>query len=129
MTSSPKSQSLSQIGQIAVVVHDLQKAVSFYRDTLGLKYMFEAPSMAFFDCAGIRLMLGLPSQADLDHAASIIYFKVDNIQSTADLFMSRGVHFDAKPHLVAQLPGYDLWMAFFRDMEKNVVALMSEVRH
>ena len=119
---------LSQIGQIAVTVHDLKKAIVFYRDVLGMKFLFEVPNMAFFDCGGVRLMLGVPEKPEFDHPSSIIYYKVKDIQNTYDVFSSRGVQFEGKPHLVARLTDHDLWMAFFRDVDNNLLALMSEVK-
>ena len=60
--------SLDRVGQIAVTVHDLDRAVAFYRDVLGMKLLFQVPpKMAFFDCGGIRLMLSLPEEAEFDH--------------------------------------------------------------
>jgi len=120
--------SLGRIGQIAVNAHDLPRAVAFYRDTLGMRLLFEVPQMAFFDCAGVRLMLGLPSAPTFDHAASIIYYRVDDIQAAHRTLVERGVTFTEPPHVAARLPDHELWLAFFRDTEKNVLALMSEVR-
>ncbi len=117
---------LSQIGQISVNVHDLKKAIAFYRDTLGMKFLFEIPNAAFFDCGGIRLMLGLPEKPELDHPSSIIYYRVDDIQGTFNALSARGVRFEGKPHVVAHMKDHDLWMAFFRDLDKNLLALMSE---
>lgn len=117
---------LSQIGQIALNVHDLERAIAFYRDTLGMKHLFTVPKMAFFECGGIRLMLGLPEKPEFDHPSSIIYFKVDDIQIAFRILSSRGVSFEGEPHLVAKMPTHDLWMAFFRDSENNLFALMSE---
>jgi predicted enzyme related to lactoylglutathione lyase len=120
--------SLGRIGQIAVNAHDLPRAVAFYRDTLGMRLLFEVPQMAFFDCAGVRLMLGLPSAPAFDHPASIIYYRVDDIQVAHRTLVERGVTFTEPPHIAARLPDHELWLAFFRDPEKNVLALMSEVR-
>jgi methylmalonyl-CoA/ethylmalonyl-CoA epimerase len=120
---------LSTIGQIAVNVHDLPRAVAFYRDTLGMRLLFEAPpKMAFFDCGGVRLMLSLPERPEYDHPASIIYYKVEDIQQAAAVLQARGVAFDSAPHLIAKLPQADLWMAFLRDVDGNPVGLMSEVK-
>jgi methylmalonyl-CoA/ethylmalonyl-CoA epimerase len=127
-TPIPIGPTLSQIGQIFVNVKDLDRAIAFYRDVLGMTFLFEAPpSMAFFDCGGIRLMLGVPDRPDLDHPASIIYYKVDDIERVYKTLKARGVHFETKPHLVAPMPVYDLWLADFRDSENNLLALMSEV--
>lgn len=121
--------SLNRIGQIAVNAHDLDRAVAFYRDTLGMKLLFEAPpKMAFFDCGGIRLMIGVPEAAEFDHPSSILYYKVDDIQATWRTLRERGVEFREEPNLVARMPDHELWMAFFRDSEGNVMALMSEER-
>lgn len=77
MKSDPAKFGLWGIGQIAVNVRDIKKATAFYQDTLGRKFLFEAPNMAFFDCSGIRLMLGVAEKPDFDHPASIIYYRVD----------------------------------------------------
>ena len=122
--------SLSRIGQIAVNAHNLERAVSFYRDQLGMKHLFSVPpQMAFFDCDGIRLMLSLPDKPEFDHPSSILYFKVDNIQEATQTLIDRGVHFEEQPLLVANMGSYDLWLASFRDSENNLMALMSEVAH
>jgi len=108
-------------------VRDLERATAFYRDMLGIKSLFNAPpKMAFFDCDGIRLMLGVPERADLAHAASILYFKVPDIDEAYEALTGRGVVFEGKPTLVAPMPTYDLWLAEFRDSENNVMALMCE---
>jgi methylmalonyl-CoA/ethylmalonyl-CoA epimerase len=127
MTEETSQFGLSSIGQISINVHDLKKAVAFYRDTLGMKYLFEAGDLAFFDCGGIRLMLGLPDKPEFDHPSSIIYYRVADIQRSYELLMSRGVNFEEKPVLIARLQDHDLWLASFRDVDNNLLALMSEV--
>jgi catechol 2,3-dioxygenase-like lactoylglutathione lyase family enzyme len=124
-----KDLSQTRIGQIAVVVQDLDRAVAFYRDRLGMRFLFQAPpKLAFFDCGGVRLMLSLPEEAEFDHPGSILYYKVDDIQGTWATLRDRGVEFRGEPHLVVRMPDHELWMAFFRDTEGNTMALMSEVR-
>ena len=118
---------LSQIGQISDNVHDVQKATAFYRDTLGMKFLFEVPKMAFFDCGGVRLMLAVAEQPEFDHPASVIYYRVADIHAAHELLASRGVRFEGKPHFIARLSDHDLWMAFLRDTDNNLLALMSEV--
>lgn len=121
---------LSQLGQIALSVEDLDRAVTFYRDTLEIPFLFQFPGLAFFDCAGIRLMLSRPEGGEAAKpmaGGSVLYFKVADIQSEAATLESRKVPFERQPHLVAKMPGYDLWMAFFRDPAGNLLALMSEV--
>jgi methylmalonyl-CoA/ethylmalonyl-CoA epimerase len=119
---------LDRIGQIAIIVHDLDRAVAFYRDVLGMKFLFSAgPTMAFFDCGGIRLMLGLPSEPRFDHPASIIYYKVDDIRAAHTAIAGRGASFEREPQLTASMGTYELWMAFLRDPDENLLALMSEV--
>ena len=129
MVAQENPAGLSRIGQISINVHDVARAVRFYRDTLGMTFLFEVPKMAFFDCDGVRLMLAIAEKPEFDHPGSILYYKVGDIQATADLLSSRGVVFDAAPHLVAKLNTHDLWLGFFRDPEGNILALMSEVAH
>ena len=118
---------LAQIGQIAVPVTDLPRAVAFYRDTLGMKFLFQVPNLAFFDCAGVRLMLDVPQGQNEQHS-SVLYFKVDDIEGAFATLVSRGVPLEDKPHMIAKMPDHELWMTFFRDPDRNLLALMSE-RH
>jgi methylmalonyl-CoA/ethylmalonyl-CoA epimerase len=125
---APAGTGLAQIGQIAIAMKDLPRAVAFYRDVLGLPFLFEAtPKLAFFDCAGVRLMLSEPEKPEFDHPASIIYYRVMNMQETVAVLKSRGAVFESEPHLIAKMPNHDLWMAFLRDPERNLIGLMSEV--
>jgi len=122
---------LNQIGQIALHADDLDRAVVFYRDTLGMRFLFQAspPGLAFFDCGGIRLMLDAVKEKDsTERISSMLYYKVSDLPATCETLASRGVAFESKPHLIAKMPDHELWMAFFRDSEKNLVGLMSEVR-
>jgi methylmalonyl-CoA/ethylmalonyl-CoA epimerase len=127
MSSAPTVVSLNQIGQIAVTVYDLDRAVRFYHGTLGMKLLFHLPQMAFFDCGGVRLMLAPPEKPEFDHPASVIYYKVADLPATHAELDSRDVKFEAAPHLIAKMADHDLWMAFLRDSEGNLVGLMSEV--
>jgi methylmalonyl-CoA/ethylmalonyl-CoA epimerase len=124
----PQAATLASVGQIAVRVRDVERATIFYRDALGLSYLFSAPKLAFFDCGGVRLMLTLPESSEFDHPASIIYFRVADIHSAYVQLQGRGVRFKDAPHLIARLPDHELWMAFFDDAEGNTLALMSEIR-
>jgi methylmalonyl-CoA/ethylmalonyl-CoA epimerase len=118
---------LDRIGQIAIRVHDVDRAVAFYRDVMGVPHLFSVPGMAFFDCGGVRLMLSLPTEPRFDHNSSILYFKVNDIHAEAARLRDAGVRFEREPFLVAPMPAYDLWMAFFVDSEENVMALMAEL--
>src|SRR6266568_1938629 len=121
---------LAAIGQIAVNAHDINRAIDFYRDKLGMKFLFTAPpGLAFFDCDGIRLMLSRPAKPEFDHPSSIIYFNVDDIQIAYKTLSERGVEFEEKPAFVANMGAYDLWIAAFRDSEDNLLAMMSNVAH
>ena len=126
MSAASASFGLHRIGQILVTARDLERAVRFYRDTLGMTFLFQVPRMAFFDCGGIRLMLGIPDPV-VDHPASVIYYQVDDIQAAHQTLAGRGVEFITGPHLVAKLEKVALWLADARDSEGNILALMSEV--
>jgi predicted enzyme related to lactoylglutathione lyase len=120
---------LSHIGQILMPVKDLKRAAAFYREILGLKFLFDIADAAFFDCDGTRLMLSTPESPEFDHPGSVLYFKVNDLQSIYELLVTRRVQFIDQPHLIARMDKYDLWMAFFKDTEGNTLGLMSEVAH
>ena len=129
MTASVTDQvALDRIGQIAINVKDLARAVRFYRDTLGMRFLFEVPNLAFFDCGGVRLMLGPAEKPEFDHPGSVLYYKVADINATFAALKGRDVAFIDEPHLIAKMLDHDLWMVFFRDSEGNMLGLMSEVR-
>jgi methylmalonyl-CoA/ethylmalonyl-CoA epimerase len=119
--------SLARIGQIAIVVKDVERATEFYRDALGMRFLFAFPGLAFFDCDGVRLMLSRPEKKEFDHPSSILYFKVSDIQGAYQTLRERNVRFEDEPHIVARLTDHDLWMTFFRDLDDNVFGLMAEV--
>ena len=120
---------LGPIGQIALTVADIKRAVAFYRDALGLPFLFEAPpGLAFFNCGGIRLMLSLPEGDFKPGASSVIYFRISDIEGTHAQLKSRGADFVDAPHLIAKLPDHELWMCFLRDPDGNTLALMEEKR-
>ncbi len=120
---------IQSIGQIAITVRDVGKAIEFYRDSIGLKFLFQAgPTMAFFQCGEVRLMLTQPEGEDGATHSSILCFKVASIEAAAGEMKAKGVAFERDPHLIAKMPDHDLWMAFFHDPDRNVMALMSEVR-
>ena len=126
-TMETPTLSLSRIGQIAIVVKDVEQATAFYRDTLGMRFLFAFPGLAFFDCDGVRLMLTKPESKEFDHPSSVLYFRVADINAAHETLRSRNVDFIDAPHIVARMPDYDLWMAFFRDPDANIFALMAEV--
>ena len=118
---------LSSIGQIGVPVHDVEKATAFYRDTLGMEFIFQVPGMmSFFDCGGVRIMLAIPTSAEHDHPSSVIYYRVDDIHQTYNALTAQNVHFTQTPHSVGQMGNIDVWMAFFTDVDGNTLAIMSE---
>lgn len=127
MSTDKSSLSLSRIGQIAIVVKDVERATAFYRDSLGMRFLFAFPGLAFFDCDGVRIMLSRAEKKEFDHPSSILYFRVDDIQNACQTLRDRNVSFEDEPHIVARMPDHDLWMCFFRDLDENVFALMAEV--
>ena len=119
---------LASIGQIAIRVHDVERATAFYRDALGLEFLFEAGPLAFLMCGDVRLMLTTPESDEFDHPSSTLYFRVDDIDAARAELVARGVPFDDEPHLIARMPDHELWMTFFRDPDRNLHGLMAELR-
>jgi len=128
MNSNP-TFALCDIGQIGLTVSDLDKAGAFYRDALGMEHLFNAPpSMAFFAAGNVRLMLSRLEKPDSERFGCALYFKVADIQGARDALGARNVEFEVGPHRVAKMPDHELWMAFFRDPDRNLLALMCEKR-
>src|SRR5215218_6464885 len=127
MENMEPAVSLKEIGQISIMVKDLARATAFYRDTLGIRLLFEVPGLAFFDAGGIRLMLGKAEKPEFDHPASIIYYSVADIGAAHGALKVRGVHVEHEPQMVAPMPDHDLWISFYKDSEENFFGLMSEV--
>jgi methylmalonyl-CoA/ethylmalonyl-CoA epimerase len=126
--TTESASTIQSIGQIAINAKDVARAKVFYRDVLGLPHLFDAgPKLSFFRCGDVRLMITTPEKPEFDHPASIIYYKVADLNATCDGLAAKGITFEQKPTLVAPMPDHDLWMAFMRDSEGNMVGLMAEV--
>src|SRR5579872_1541671 len=129
MTTGGSGPGITRVGQIQIRTQDVERAADFYEKVLGLKLLFKAPpGLAFFECNGVRLMLDRPEKPEFDHAASILYFAVPDIQAAHAGMKEKGVRFEDEPHMIAKMPDHDLWMTFFRDSEDNLLALMSEMK-
>ena len=120
------SINLEKISQIALTVDDLPRARDFYQNTLGMKFLFDAGNLAFFNCGDIRLMLSVADKLG-PRGGTILYFQVGDIQATYTALKDRGVKFIDQPHLIAKMPDHDLWMVFLHDSESNTIGIMCEI--
>jgi catechol 2,3-dioxygenase-like lactoylglutathione lyase family enzyme len=118
---------LRTIGQIHLSVSDLERSITFYRDKLGIPFLFQVPGqpMAFFACDGVRLYLGKPETPEF-RSNAVVYFRVADIEGAHEALRGRGVSFVDEPHLIARMPDHELWMSAFRDPDDNTLVLMSE---
>ena len=112
------------IAHVGLAVASIESALAFYRDVLGVPFLFDAPGLAFFDLGGIRLMLSRPT--GVESASSILYFRAADIKNAYETLVGHGVEFSQTPHVVHRTDAYELSMAFFSDNEGNVMALMHE---
>ncbi|MCH7970324.1 MAG: VOC family protein [Chloroflexi bacterium] len=117
--------SLGPIGQIAMHVSDIDRSIAFYGGKLGMTKIFAAPNLAFFDNGGVRLMLN-SGEGEPSGERSVIYYRVDDIQSAYEQLASVGVELNSEPHVVHSSENYELWMAFFKDPDGNQLAVMDE---
>ncbi len=115
---------LTEVGQIAVTVEDVERATAFYRDVLGVPFLFDAPGLAFFDLGGVRLMLSRPE--GVGPSASLLYFRAADIQASYETLLSHGVEFLETPQVVHRTDNYELSIGSFYDSEGNVMAIMHE---
>ena len=121
-----KNLRIESIGQIAVNVKDVGRAVAFYKDVIGLPLLFETNGLAFFQCGETRLLLSLPEKPEFDHPSSVLYFKVDKLERTVVSMKEAGAIFIDEPHMVGKMGNTEIWMALFKDSEGNTHAVMSE---
>ncbi len=117
---------IEKVAQIGVRVHDVQRAVLFYQDVLGLVLLFQAPELALFQCGALRLFLSLSEGPRFDHPASIVYYQVSDLDRAYRELKAKGVAFEDAPHQVGQLGDRAVWMALFSDTEGNVLAITDE---
>ena len=118
----------AKIAQLMIPVDDFEKGLTFYRDVLGLPFLFSAPpQMAFFNCSGVRLLVGVLPVGQTPQRGSAIYFQIADIQAVYTSLKDKGVSFTGEPHMVHRTPSAELWLAEFKDPDSNQLALMSEV--
>ncbi|HYK73761.1 MAG TPA: VOC family protein [Pseudoneobacillus sp.] len=118
---------IQKVGQIGVPVKNIESAIAFYKEKLGLTLLFNTDRQAFFECNGLRLMLSLPEKEEFSGNSSVIYFQVENLKEKYENLLEKGVTFIDEPHIVGKMGSTEIWMAFFKDTEDNTHALMSEV--
>lgn len=123
-----ESSEIQKIGQIAIPIKDVERAIEFYKDVLGLPLLFNTENMAFFECNEQRLLLSLPEKGEFANSSSVIYFQVEDIKKSAERLIEMGVSFIDQPHVVAKMGNTETWMVFFKDTEGNTHALMCEVQ-
>jgi methylmalonyl-CoA/ethylmalonyl-CoA epimerase len=118
--------SLGSLAQVAVTFHDVPGAVAWYRDVLGLPLMFETNGMAFFAMGDVRLMMTKPEQPEHDHPASVLYFKVPDIEAAYTALGARGAVFEDQPHVVGKMGNTEIWMCLLRDKERHLIGITEE---
>ena len=115
------------VGQLAIPVTDLERAVTFYRDVLGLRLLFRAPpGLAFLQCGGVRLMLSRRQPGESEAGVGVIYYRVPDLDAAYGALRERGARFVDQPHRIARLEDHELWMVFLRDPDEHLLALMAE---
>lgn len=129
MPSPLSGTRITAVRQIAMTVSDVARATAFYRDVLGLSFLFSAgPDLAFLDIGGVRLMLAAPEGHFVPGGrSSVVYLSVADINATHSLLTARGVVFPSAPACITAMPDHDLWLCAFADPDGNPLALMSEV--
>lgn len=126
--TTPSGTAITGVRQIALTVSDVARSTAFYRDAVGLPFLFDAgPNLAFLDIGGVRLMLATPEGEFTPGRGSVIYLTVADIVAAQAAMAARGVLFPAEAHLVARMPDHDLWLSEFRDPDGNPMALMCEM--
>lgn len=123
-----ESSIIQRIGQIAVPIKNVERAIKFYKEVLELPLLFNTENMAFFDCNGQRLLLSLPEKDEFANSSSVIYFQVEDIKKSVEKLIEKGVSFIDQPHVVAKMGNTETWMTFFKDTEGNTHAFMCEVQ-
>ena len=117
---------IGPLAQVAVTFHDVPRAMAWYRDVLGLPLVFETNGMAFFAMGEVRLMMTVPGKDEHDHPASVLYFKVADINAVYATLAARGVVFEDAPHLVGKMGQTEIWMFFVRDPEQHLIGITEE---
>ena len=120
------SAQITGIFQIAISVKDIDRATAFYRDSLGLRLLFNAPNMAFFDCGGVRLYLAGGEGTEQHGASSHVYFRSNDVAALSTALKDKSVSIHQEPHIIARMPDHDLWLLWIRDSERNLLGVMEE---
>ncbi len=116
------------LGQVAIAAKDVERATTFYRDVLGVPFLFSAPpGLSFFDCGGVRLMISNPQdEGSEQRMSSLLYYRVESVRDAVEVLGGRGADPIAGPLIAHRTEEYWLWLASYNDTEGNTFALMSE---
>ena len=115
---------IGSVGQIAIPSQDLDASVAFYRDVLGLPFLYRFAGLAFFQCGEVRLMLSGEGQG----SASVVYYRVEDIRAAYHALKAKHAQLVDEPHMIARLPDREVWMFFLKDPSGNTLGVMAEPR-
>jgi methylmalonyl-CoA/ethylmalonyl-CoA epimerase len=119
---------ITGFAQVALAVRDLDASVAFYRDVLGLTFLFSAPpSLAFLQCGPTRIMLSGDPQAAPPSGGPILYYAVADIRAAFAAIAAKGAPIKEEPKAIARVGGHEVWLGFTEDPDGHPVGLMSEV--
>ncbi len=119
---------IESIGQVAIAVSSIERALPFYNGVLGLNLLFKVPpNLAFLECGGVRIMLTTLQGEERDHNTSVLYYKVANLESAVKDLKNKNVNFVREPQFTAKMSDHELWQGFIRDPDENLIGIMAEL--
>jgi catechol 2,3-dioxygenase-like lactoylglutathione lyase family enzyme len=132
MANQPGLSQYNIIGFVTIV--DVNRARSFYRDTLGLRLVSEEPPFALvFDANGIMLRLGMGKELP-PASGTVLGWQVPDIESAVDTLEAAGVKFERYQFLKQDDSG--IWtspsgarVAWFKDPDGNILSLSEHPEH
>lgn len=120
---------ITELGQLAITVENVKRSLEFYRDILGLDFIFSpSENLAFLRCGATRIMLATPQGAGEIGKNSIPYFKLSNIEEFYKTAVANGARQEREPQLAVQMPDHELWIGFLKDPDENLIGIMEEKR-
>lgn len=111
-----------QLRRVILRVSDMDEALAFWGERVGLDVVFRSPAFSFLDAGGTEVVLNAVSDVPPPGLTELV-LEVDDVRAGHAALAARGVPFEVDLRPVTSDGGRELLASHFRDLDGNLASL------